>query len=162
MAAQDAVLPSVVKYFPLLPVCVGRLTGAAAHFIPDVSAESAVSKYPLVPTPSLPTVSSAVPTSKSPLALIKVPCTAPATIVAARDADVAEELALVAADVADVCAEVALVAAAVAELEALVAEVAAAFADVEELDAEVAALEALVAALVALVAAAAAKAEMFT
>lgn len=57
-------------------------------------------------------MSSAVPTSKSPLASINVPDTAEATIVAAREALAA--------------ALVALVAAAVALLAALVAEVAAA------------------------------------
>jgi hypothetical protein len=29
--AHEAVLPFVVKYFPVLPVCVGRLIGAEAH-----------------------------------------------------------------------------------------------------------------------------------
>jgi hypothetical protein len=32
--AQDALVPSVVKNLPELEVCVGRLTGAAAHLRP--------------------------------------------------------------------------------------------------------------------------------
>lgn len=34
IAAQEAVDPLVVKYLPLLPVWLGRLTGAAAQVTP--------------------------------------------------------------------------------------------------------------------------------
>ena len=42
--AHDAVLPSVVKYFPPLPDCDGRLTGAAAQVTPLAAVDEAVSR----------------------------------------------------------------------------------------------------------------------
>jgi hypothetical protein len=42
MVAHDAVDPSVVKYFPELPLWDGRLTGAAAQVIPLVAVDDAV------------------------------------------------------------------------------------------------------------------------
>jgi hypothetical protein len=68
IVAQEAVDPSVVKYLPVLPVCEGRLTGAAAQVIPLVAVDDAVSKYPSVPTANLAAVSAADATIKSPLA----------------------------------------------------------------------------------------------
>jgi hypothetical protein len=126
MAAHDAVEPSVVKYFPPLPPWLGRLTGAGAHATPGVAVDVAVRRYPSVPTGSRATVSSAVPTSRSPLALIRVPDIAEAIITAACVAEFAAEVADVAAAVAEFAADVAEVAAAVALLSALVALVAAA------------------------------------
>jgi hypothetical protein len=114
MAAHDAVEPSVVKYFPPLPLWLGRLTGAGAHEMPDVVEDVAVRRYPSVPTAKRLTVSSATPTSRSPLALMRVPEIAEATTTAAWLAELAAEVALVAALDADVAALVALVAAACA------------------------------------------------
>ena len=68
IVAHDAVLPSVVKYFPEFPVCDGRLIGAAAHSTPLVAEELAVKIYPFVPTASLATVLSAEATRISPFA----------------------------------------------------------------------------------------------
>lgn len=42
--AHDAVVPSVVKYLPPLPVWLGNPDGAADHLIPAACAESAVSR----------------------------------------------------------------------------------------------------------------------
>lgn len=84
---------------PAVTAVISAALGAA-HLIPEVSAESATRICPLVPTGRRATVSSATPTSKSPLALISVPDTAEATIVAARVADAAALVALVAAAVA--------------------------------------------------------------
>jgi hypothetical protein len=71
IAAHDAVVPLVVKYLPLLPVCDGRLTGAAAHCKPRVAVDAAVSKYPSVPIGNLAAKSGALPTTKSPFASIR-------------------------------------------------------------------------------------------
>jgi hypothetical protein len=71
IAAHDAVVPLVVRYFPELPVCDGRLTGAAAHCKPRVAVDAAVSKYPSVPIGNLAAKSGALPTTKSPFASIR-------------------------------------------------------------------------------------------
>lgn len=118
----------------------------AAHLMPGVVVESTTSTCPLLPTGRRATVSSAVPTSKSPLASIRVPDTALATIVAASDAEVAALVAEVAAAVAEAAALVALLAEAVALVAEDVALVAALVADVAEAAADVAELDALVAA----------------
>ena len=146
--AQDAVVASVVRNLPALPVWSGRLTGAAAHLIPVAVAESAVSKYPFVPRGSWSNVSAPVPTSKSPLASNAWSRTA-----AALAALAAADVALVAAAVADAAALVADVAAAVAEAAADVALVAAAVALAAAALVDAAADAADVAAAVALAAA---------
>ena len=108
MVAHDAVEPSVVRYFPPLPVCEGRLTGAAAHWTPYVAVDAAVRMNPSVPTASLAAVSAADATTMSPLASKIVAWIAEA----AAAAEAAAEDAEVAALDADVAALVALVAAA--------------------------------------------------
>jgi hypothetical protein len=67
-AAHDAVLPSVVKYLPPLPVCEGKLTGAIAQVIPLVAVDEAVRRYPSMPTANLAKVSAALATNRSPFA----------------------------------------------------------------------------------------------
>ena len=60
---ESAVAPSNVICVSNTPTAAG-----AAHLTPLVSAESAVSTCPFVPTPNLAIALSAVPTSKSPFA----------------------------------------------------------------------------------------------
>lgn len=151
MVAHDAVDPFVVRYFPPLPVWLGRLTGAAAQVTPLVAVEEAVSRYPSAPTASLAAVSAADAIIKSPLAskmVAWIALAAAAAELAAEVADVAADDAEVAADDAEVLALEADVAADDAEVEAEVALVAADVADVAALAADVDALPAIVAILI--------------
>jgi hypothetical protein len=66
---QEAAVPSVFKNLPVLPVCVGKLTGAACHE-GATPAPLEVSKYPESPAPSLEEVFVAVPMMISPVVVM--------------------------------------------------------------------------------------------
>lgn len=159
IAPHEAVVPFVVRYFPALPVCEGRLTGAAAQVIPFVAVDDAVRMKPSVPTPRRAAVSAAEATIKSPLASKIVAWIAEAACEAAALAELAEtraDAAEVEAAVAEAAALAALVDAAVAEAwtaetEAL-AEVALTEAEAADVEAAIAEAEALVAEVLAAIA----------